>query len=685
MRKRKPNSKAESGKKKLRRQAESMVRASPADISSMTEEETQHLVYELQVHQVELELQNEELREAQMELAAARDRFADLYDFAPMGYLTLDRAGRVVEANLTVATLLGIRRSELLGAVFSDFVAPDYQDTAYLHWQEVFSSARRQVCELELQRGDNCPLTVRLESMQAHNAAGSAPLCWVGLLDIGDLKGAREALHSLNEELEQRVQDQVGEIRVLANAIASLGEGVLITRDQRDWLGSRIEFVNAALCRMVGYTAQEMIGQSPAMLLCDDMDSTAIAELDSALATDKSFRGELLYQTKDGERRDMGLYITPLHEADRRYTRYVAVHRDITESKQAQFALFERKERLRSILNAARDVIVTIDRAGIVQDCNLAIEKVFGYSRDDILGRNISMLMPSGHREKHDGYLRRYLQTKQAHIIGTSREMQALHRDGHTFPVSLAVEEMADLGLYTGIISDIGELRRLQREVLRAAGQVQWQIGQALHDGPQQTLAGLSLTARSLALDLKRSDTPDAAAAAAAAARLAEELSQANRDIRSLAQGLVPVGLGRGGLMEALADLAQRTSQDHGLAVDFVCPRPIRIDDDFMADQLYLIAQEAILNAVNHARADHVFVRLERQGQGQAVSLRVQDNGVGFDRSGVGGTGLGLHIMPYRAATIGGSLAISDMPGGGTQVSCVFDLPGGAAGFIATP
>ena len=674
MRGRKRNIKAEAAKK-LRQEAEAMVRASPADVGSMTEEETQHLVYELQVHQVELELQNEELREAQMEIAASRDRFADLYDFAPTGYLCLDRKGRVVEANLAAANLLGIRRNKLQGVVFSDFVAPGCQDIAHLHWQAVFSSAQRQVCELELQHGDAAPRTVRLESTQFHAAAESEALCRVALVDISDLKRARDSLETLNRDLEQQVKARVGEIRVMANAIASLGEGVLITTDHRDWFGSRIEFVNQALCRIVGYTAEELIGKSPKSLVCDDVDSAVLTRLNDALASDSAFRGELDYQTKAGARRNIGLYITPLNESNHQSTRYVAVHRDITESKQAEFQLLEREQRLRAILDAARDVIITIDRTGIVRHCNAAIEKIFGYSTDEILGRNVSMLMPAAHREKHDGYLHRYQQTKQPHIIGTSREMLALHRDGHTFPISLAVEEMTDLGLFTGIISDIGELRRLQGEVLRAAGQVQWRIGQALHDGPQQTLAGLSLTARSLALDLNRSDTPDAAAAAAAevAARLAEELSQANRDIRSLAQGLVPVRLGRGGLMEALADLARRTSQDYDLTVEFVCPRPIPIDDDYVADQLYLIAQEAILNAANHARADQVFVRLERQGD--TVSLRVQDNGVGFDHSTVSGNGLGLHIMPYRASTIGGSLAISTASEGGTEVSCVFDLP----------
>ena len=114
----------------IRQRAESMVRASPGDVTAMTAEEIQRLVYELQVYQVELELQNEQLREAQFELSASRDRLADLYDFAPVGYLTLDTAGQVIEANLAAASMLGIDRESLLRARFSDFVTPKSQDTA---------------------------------------------------------------------------------------------------------------------------------------------------------------------------------------------------------------------------------------------------------------------------------------------------------------------------------------------------------------------------------------------------------------------------------------------------------------------------------------------------------------------------------------------------------------------------
>ena len=121
----------------LRQRAEDMVRVSPTDLASMTDHDIQRLVYELQIHQVEMELQNDELRAIQLELASSRDRFSNLYDFAPVGYLTLDNAGVILEANLTAASLLGVKRAKLLGSKFSRFVVPDSQEKSCLQCSQV--------------------------------------------------------------------------------------------------------------------------------------------------------------------------------------------------------------------------------------------------------------------------------------------------------------------------------------------------------------------------------------------------------------------------------------------------------------------------------------------------------------------------------------------------------------------
>ena len=327
----------------------------------------------------------------------------------------------------------------------------------------------------------------------------------------------------------------------------------------------------------------------------------------------------------------------------------------------------ERKERLQAIQDAVLDAIITIDQKGIIQDCNPAVEQVFGYPAAEILGRNISLLMPKPHRKKHDGYLRRYLETGEAHIIGQSRDLMALHQDGHSFPITLSVSEVDHLGLYTGVISDTSHLQKLQRQVLLAAGEVQWRIGQALHDGPQQALAGLSLVARGLAMDLAQQDSSHAAKASELSARL----NEANKAVRLLGRGLIPVQVGSNSLTTALQNLAGQVSEEYDLSCDFQGPEQVVIEDKYTVDQLYHIAQEAVLNAARHSGADHIGILLELQGH--TLSLRVVDNGSGIKKERTAGRGLGLHIMPYRAATIGASLTVSDAVGGGTAVACTLN------------
>jgi PAS domain S-box-containing protein len=191
-------SKAANHHKTLRERAEAMVRSTRPDIAGMEKRDLQALVHELQVHQMELEIQNEELRVAQLELAQSRDRYSYLYDFAPVGYLTVNAEGRILEANLTAATMLGAERQALLRGNLSNFVARNGQDDWYLHRQAVFSSETRQSCELPMQRADDT-LFVRLESM----ALGNQPdrRCHIALINVTGRKEVEQALR----ESEQRL------------------------------------------------------------------------------------------------------------------------------------------------------------------------------------------------------------------------------------------------------------------------------------------------------------------------------------------------------------------------------------------------------------------------------------------------------------------------------------------------
>jgi len=187
----------------LRQQAEERLRLTRTDIQGMPAAEVQQLVYELQVHQIELELQNEELQRAQDALAAARDQYSHLYDFAPVGYLTVDATGVIVEANLTATTFLGVERRHLLGKKFSHFVAPAEQDTLYRHYQAVRTSDDPQTCEVSLQRVHGGQFVARLESMVVREAHTNTRQYRTVLSDITERTRAEEALRDSQQRQQQ--------------------------------------------------------------------------------------------------------------------------------------------------------------------------------------------------------------------------------------------------------------------------------------------------------------------------------------------------------------------------------------------------------------------------------------------------------------------------------------------------
>jgi PAS domain S-box-containing protein len=160
----------------LRERAEAALRARTAPTPPVSEEEAQRLLHELQVHQIELEMQNGELQAAQEELARSRDRYVDLYEFAPVGYLTVSEAGVVSEANLTAAALLCVPRSALVAQPFSRFVHREDQDLYYLGRKRLFASGEPQTIELRVVRGDGLVRTTQFTATRAWDERGAQVL-----------------------------------------------------------------------------------------------------------------------------------------------------------------------------------------------------------------------------------------------------------------------------------------------------------------------------------------------------------------------------------------------------------------------------------------------------------------------------------------------------------------------------
>lgn len=213
----------------LRQRAEAALKER-LGIRRVPRQDIERLLYDLQVHQVELEIQNEELRRIQVELSQSRDRLNDLYDFAPVGYLTLDKDGSILEANLTLAKMLEIERQGLIGRPFVRMITKPAQETFYQHLRESFASAQTQRCELLLRRADGTVFPVRLESLCVTDFATGVRTCRSAVSDISERKQVEEQLQaSLGEkevllrEIHHRVKNN---LQVISSLVSLQADGL---------------------------------------------------------------------------------------------------------------------------------------------------------------------------------------------------------------------------------------------------------------------------------------------------------------------------------------------------------------------------------------------------------------------------------------------------------------------------
>ncbi|MBV9275804.1 MAG: PAS domain S-box protein [Verrucomicrobia bacterium] len=224
-------------------------------------------------------------------------------------------------------------------------------------------------------------------------------------------------------------------------------------------------------------------------------------------------------------------------------------------------------------------------------------------------------------------------------------------------------DEIHFLQSVADVLAAAFERRGLEEELLSISNREQRRIGQDLHDGLCQQLAGIEF--RNSVLVHQLQDLP---AAQGEAAQLGELIRDVTRQARLLARGMLPVQLEANGLMAALSALTANAAKLFNIVCKFDCPHPVSLDDPGVATHLYRIAQEAIANAVKHGRAKVVTVKLRKVDQ--ALLLTVQDDGTGFSPREQQTGGMGLRIMAYRSEMIGADLRVCSAPGEGTTIQC---------------
>lgn len=666
--------------------------------------EAQRLIDELQVSQIHLRRHNDIFHEAHVELAQTRDRYTDLLTFVPLGLMTLDNAGRILEANPAAEKLLAVSCETLIGHHVAGFVPSKFHSSYFLHLRSVFAEPHmKQSCDLELQRADGRCISVQLESLACGREDDLQ--CRVAIIE----KAIHPTSYQGVPQSERRLDlDAIG-LAELNEAIASLWH----MRSLSDGLNALLKAMITLLGADMGYLqlldADRRVLTIAAQHGFDEDFLHPIHEIstDGGLACCRAIRlGErviihdvntdLAYAAYTEMAHQAGyraVQSTPLKSHDggvlgvisthfrsshvpteqqlRRLDLYAQLASDFISRCQSDAMLRDREERLRTVLDTAADSIVTINHRGIVTKVNKATERMFGYSASELLGQNVKLLMPDPYREEHDSYLARYKQTGVSHVIGNGREVMGRKKDGSTFPIDLAVSEVDHLGLFTGIMRDISERKRLERDILSIAEGEQQRIGQDLHDGTQQTLAGLGMMSQAMLTVLAhlQATCPNTLVdkCLALAKKMEAGIAQVHHELQAVSRGLVPVLLTSQGLANALQNLASRTDDLDGVSCTFHYDTHVAITDSLVATNLFRIVQEALTNALKHGRPKHILISLGTEN-GLPI-LKIEDDGSGFDPSHVG-DGMGLKTMRYRASVIGANLTISQVQSGGTLVTC---------------
>lgn len=333
-----------------------------------------------------------------------------------------------------------------------------------------------------------------------------------------------------------------------------------------------------------------------------------------------------------------------------------------------------------AVFEASPDAMLVVDVHGVIRDLNRQAIAMFGWSREEIEGSPVERLVPAVARSRHVGHRRHYGQAPHSRPMGRGLELQALHRDGTTIPVEISLSP-SQLGpgrqhVICAIrdISGWKRMRRVSSMMIEAAENERKRLSRELHDDFLQSLVALKIRVKLLA------DEKDDEHRARARARIAAEIHDTIRRMKRVIRGLLPPELDRQGLSSALGSVFRDIKDVYGVTVHASLDRVSGQLDPVAALALYRIVQEALANAVRHARVEEATVTLSLTNELATATIR--DEGCGFELPDPGelpGDGhIGLTGMRERAALVGGTVVVQTSPGEGTTVRATVPAAGPA-------
>lgn len=434
----------------LRERAERAMNIDTVPLHRMSEGEVEALVHELRVHQVELEMQNEALRQAQVDLEQSRTKYADLFDFAPVGYLIFDQAGNMVEVNLTATSMLQVERTYLTGKPLAQHLQPASRDTWRFHYQAVFKTGQPQECELEIKRPDKAQMIVRLRSQPVKNDRDEVIQCRTSMMNVTSLAKA-----------EQRLKNSERRFRTLAENSPDI-----IVRINPDL---RILYVNRPVESILDIPLTDMVGQTLDEIgVSEELARTWTDEVRVVFESGQTRRVEFTVSTARGLRHYSAIVVPELEE-DHTIGTVLATMRDITQR-------VETEERYTTIIRSSQEGFCIIDRNGRYAEANESCCRMLGHTRDELLTMSLANVLEPEQQQVMTEHIGKAFKEGYSHF-------HTWHAgpDGQRSDCDVSVQKLNGDRVFV-LIHDVTEQYRAQQERLESLQRLE-RVAAATNDG----------------------------------------------------------------------------------------------------------------------------------------------------------------------------------------------------------